>query len=99
MSSATKRAKPAGRRHAHPGHSKAQCLKVFSRLSAYLDGDLPGNICQEIKRHLSRCAKCEVFMKSLRLTVALCRKYRARPLPPAARTRLKRAILRAVGRA
>jgi anti-sigma factor RsiW len=85
--------------HRHAGHGKAQCLKIFRRLSGYLDGELPGNICREIRKHLGDCKRCEVFLQSLRQTIALCRKYRARPLPPAARARLKSAILRAVGRA
>jgi anti-sigma factor RsiW len=93
---APKQAQPL---HPHPGHAKARCLKIFRRLSAYLDGDLPGNVCEEIRKHVGDCPNCEVFVESLRMTISLCRKYDTGPLPPAAQARLKQAILRAVSRA
>lgn len=99
MSPRRTRARTRRPSHRHAGHGKAQCLKVFRRLSGYLDGELPGNICREIRKHLGDCTRCEEFLESLRETIALCRKYRARALPPAARARLKLAILRAVRRA
>lgn len=92
-------ARTKARLHSHPGHTKAKCLKIFRRLSAYLDGELPRDFCKQIRKHLGACPKCELFVRSLRLTISLCRKYKTGRLPLAAQARLKLAILRAVGRA
>ncbi len=74
-------------------HSKAHCLKILRRLSEYLDDELPGNLCREIRKHLGACPRCEVFLTSLKATVNLCRHKPTRPLSAAARTSLRRKIL------
>jgi len=86
------------RTHRHAGHSKAHCLKIFRRLSLYLDGDLPDNACEEIRKHLRGCDNCEVFLASFKRTVILCRKYQAKPLPPATKNAIRAAVLQAAGR-
>jgi anti-sigma factor RsiW len=90
--------KNAAHRHRHAGHSKARCLKIFRRLSLYLDGELPDNACEEIRKHLRGCNNCEVFLASFKRAVTLCRKYPASPLSPAAKSALRAAILKAAGR-
>jgi anti-sigma factor RsiW len=82
----------------HAGHSKAQCLKIFRRLSLYLDGELPDNACEEIRNHLHGCDNCEVFLASFKRTVTLCRAYPAPPLPLATKAALRAAILKVAGR-
>ena len=44
----------------HQGHGKRNCVKILERLSAYLDDELSGDICLEIRTHLgiARIAKC-----------------------------------------
>lgn len=86
------------KRHKHVGHSKAQCLKIFRRLSLYLDGELPDNACEEIRRHLYGCDNCEVFLASFKRTVILCRKYQAKPLSRGAKGAIRAAVLQAAGR-
>ncbi|MFQ5993009.1 MAG: anti-sigma factor family protein [Nitrospiraceae bacterium] len=83
-------------RPVHHGHSKAQCLKVLRRLSEFLDNELSGSICQEIRKHLGACPKCEIFVSSLRQTVSLCRHSRTPRLSPSIKARLRREIHRAV---
>lgn len=97
----TKRLPPARRTrtHRHPGHGRASCLKVLRRLSAYLDDELPGDLCREIRRHMGACPNCEVFLASLRETIRLCRHTAPRPLSSAAKARLRRQILKAAGTA
>lgn len=87
----------ASHTHRHAGHSKAQCLKIFRRLSLYLDGELPGNVCEEIRKHLHGCDNCEVFLASFKRTVTLCRTYPAKPLSRSAEDAIRSAVLRAVG--
>ena len=86
------------RAHRHAGHSKAHCLKIFRRLSLYLDGELPDNACEEIRKHLHGCDNCEVFLASFKRTVILCRKYPAAALPPATKSAIRAAVLQAAGR-
>lgn len=85
------RRRPSPRLHRH---SKAHCLKILRRLSEYLDDELPGNLCREIRKHLGACPRCEVFLTSLKTTINLCRNSPTRPLSAAARTSLRRKILR-----
>ena len=82
----------------HHGHSKAQCVKVLRRLSAYLDDELSVNICKEVRKHLGACPNCEVFVASLRQTVSLCRHVGPAPPTPAFKARLRTEILKAAGR-
>ncbi len=85
-----KQTKPSSRHKAGPGH----CLKLLRQLSAYIDGELPSDICQEIRSHLGDCPNCEVFILSLQQTVILCRHRPVPPLKPADRVALRRAILK-----
>jgi len=82
--------------HRHVSHSKAHCLKIFRRLSLYLDGELPDNACEEIRKHLHGCDNCEVFLASFKRTVTLCRKYPSKPLSLAAKEAIRSAVLQAV---
>ena len=86
------------RAHRHAGHSKAQCLKIFRRLSLYLDGELPDNACEEIRKHLHGCDNCEVVLASFKRTVTLCRKSPAKTLSPTAKGAIRAAVLKAVCR-
>lgn len=75
-------------------HKKGRCLHILRELSAYIDDELPGDICQEIRRHLGACPKCEDFVASLRQTVSLCRHSPASALTPADRALMRRKILK-----
>jgi len=79
-----------GHRH---GREKGRCLQILRELSAYIDDELSGTICGEIRRHLGACPNCEDFVASLRQTVALCRHKPAPPLLAADRARMREAIL------
>jgi len=84
--------------HPHHGHSKARCVKVLRRLSAYLDDELSVGICKEIRKHLGACPNCEEFVASLRQAVSLCGHVNPLPLSPAFKARLRIQILKAAGR-
>jgi hypothetical protein len=98
MSTPLRRAARPRPAHKHRGHSKANCLKILRGLSAYLDEELAGNVCREIRKHLGACPNCEVFLASLRQTITLCRHVEPPPLSPAAKIRLRGQILKAAGR-
>lgn len=76
-------------------HEKGRCLRILRELSAYIDDELSGTICREIRSHLGACPNCEDFVASLRQTVSLCRQRPAPSLASSDRARMRDAILRA----
>lgn len=42
------------------------CRKALSRLHAYLDGELPGNLGEQFEEHLHLCASCRSRAEKLR---------------------------------
>lgn len=79
--------------HHQPGEGR--CLDILRQLSAYIDDELPSDICAELRRHVGACPNCEDFIASLRDTVKLCRHHETPPLSAQDRTRLRLDILRA----
>lgn len=80
-------------------HSRAGCLKVLRRLSAYLDDELTTELCKQVRAHMGMCPRCEVFLNSLRQTISLCRHCEASPLSPSKKLQLRREIQKAISRA
>lgn len=76
-------------------HGKGRCVDILKKLSAYIDDELPGTLCEELRKHLGACPNCEDFVASLRQTVALCRHQPAQALSQAERARMRNDILRA----
>jgi len=85
-----KRSKPSPDRH---NHGKGHCVDLLRQLSAYIDDELPSDICREIRQHLGACPNCEVFIASLKHTVTLCRHRPAPQLTSTDRVNMRRAIL------
>jgi anti-sigma factor RsiW len=75
-------------------HGKGSCVAILKKLSAYIDDELPGTLCTELRRHLGACPNCEEFVASLRQTVALCQHQPAPALSQAERARMRNDILR-----
>lgn len=80
-----------------PTHGKAHCLRILRQLSAYIDDELSGDICDEIRRHLGACPNCETFVTSLRQTVSLCRHSPSPTLSAASRAVMRKKILETTG--
>ncbi len=87
-------ARPSSTRHQHD-HGKSRCLDILRQLSAYIDDELAGDICHEIRRHVGACPNCEVFVASLRQTVSLCRHSPAPSLSTVDRAAMRQNILKA----
>ncbi len=85
-----KMSKPSSHRHSH---GQGHCVDLLRQLSAYIDDELPSDICQEIHRHLGACPNCEVFIASLQHTVTLCRHRPAPRLTSVDRMNMRHAIL------
>lgn len=89
-SAGKKRSRPLSARHTH---GEGRCVDLLRQLSAYIDDELPSDICMEIRRHLGACPNCEVFIASLQHTVTLCRHRPAPQLTSIDRMNMRRAIL------
>lgn len=76
-------------------HGKGRCVAILKKLSAYLDDELSGDVCADLRRHLGACPNCEEFLTSLRQTVTLCRHRPAPALSDAERARMRDNILQA----
>jgi anti-sigma factor RsiW len=87
------RRRPTAKPH---GHKTERCLRILRELSAFIDDELPGTLCRQIRRHLGDCPHCEDFVASLRQTVLLCRRNPAPALPADERARMRERILYAV---
>ena len=85
-----KRSESSSHRHTH---GQGHCLDLLRQLSAYIDDELPSDICREIRRHLGACPNCEVFIASLQHTVTLCRHRPAPQLTSVDRMNMRHAIL------
>ena len=83
-----KQSKPSSYDHRH-----SEGVDLLRQLSAYIDDELPSDICKEIRRHLGACPNCEFFIASLQHTVTLCRHRPAPQLRPVDRMNMRRAIL------
>jgi predicted anti-sigma-YlaC factor YlaD len=52
-------------------HEHKECQKLLGSLSDYLDGEVSGELCQEIERHISGCHNCRIVIDTLRKTISL----------------------------
>jgi anti-sigma factor RsiW len=85
-----KPSKPLSHDHSH---RQGDCVALLQQLSAYIDDELPSDVCAEIRRHMGTCPNCEIFIASLQHTVTLCRHRPAPRLTSADRKNMRRAIL------
>jgi len=72
------RAKDAEGITIHAGAEPARpprCRKLFAALSDYIDGLVDDAVCEQMDRHIGDCQPCQVFLRSLKSTVQLCRAY------------------------
>ena len=89
---ATPKKRSGSSSHRHT-HGQGHCVNLLRQLSAYIDDELPSDICREIRRHLGACPNCEVFIASLQHTVTLCRHRPAPELTSVDRMNMRREIL------
>jgi anti-sigma factor (TIGR02949 family) len=79
------------REHVHGGRS---CREMLERLSEYLDGELPDDLCERIEGHMKDCTPCSGFLESLRRTIGLIRESGPGDLPEDLRRELLAAAAR-----
>lgn len=72
--------------------SNADCQRILSRISAYIDGDLDETACARIVQHCDTCPRCATVVEGLRKTVGVCREAGSAPLPEPVRQRAHAAV-------
>lgn len=60
-----------------------ECKEIFEKLSEYLDGELPPELCEQMRGHIEDCPPCVEFISSLQKTVDLCRQLPSTGSSPA----------------
>ena len=72
-------------------HGSEGCKEIFARLSEYMDGELPADLCEKIDGHMGDCPPCQAFLRSLKSTVRLVEAVDSPRLPDDALRSLRRA--------
>ena len=72
-----------------------KCLRLFARLSEYLDDELSQRDCAAIRKHLDGCTNCQGFLRTLEKTVELCRQYGSNDVPPPIKAQARSELLEA----
>lgn len=76
-----------------PAQNPATCPDVLTLYSQHLEGDISGELCAEMERHLASCDACRGTCDSLKQTLALCRTSAPRtPVPEAVQAAVKVAL-------
>ncbi|BBO69246.1 hypothetical protein DSCA_31760 [Desulfosarcina alkanivorans] len=75
-----------------PHHSHENCIRLFERLSEYIDRELDAPTCEDIEAHIRSCKPCQVCLETLKQTVALCKNLERRQVPEAFTLKLRGAI-------
>lgn len=52
-------------------HNHQKCGDLLGSLSAYIDGDLSPELCQELEKHLADCDNCRVVLNTTKRTIDL----------------------------
>jgi anti-sigma factor (TIGR02949 family) len=70
-------------------HMHKNCDELLGSLSAYIDGDLPPELCEELEKHLAGCNDCRVVLNTTKRTIDLVHSPIEKPaLPEDVRERL-----------
>lgn len=80
------------------GAKNAACKDLLTRISAYLDGELPAPACRAIEAHCRDCPGCAALTEGLRRTIGLCQEAGRTPLPDAVRERARASVRRLLNR-
>lgn len=72
-------------------HGIEECKELFERLSEYIDGELPQDLCSHIEGHMEDCPPCVAFLRSLRQAVDLVGDLEAPAMPDEVRGAVREA--------
>lgn len=68
---------------------QGHCKDYLIKFSEYIDGELPPEVCEQIRAHLEHCTNCTIVLDTLRRTIDLYHhESENESLPDSVRTRL-----------
>jgi anti-sigma factor RsiW len=73
-------------------HDRAECLRMFEKLSEYLDEELDAASCRDMEKHMEGCVKCHACLETLRRTIEICKQMESKPVPSTFSKRLRQLI-------
>jgi len=56
-----------------PMHNHENCSEYLKQISAYIDGELPPEVCAALEAHLRECENCRIVVDTMRKTIELYR--------------------------
>jgi anti-sigma factor RsiW len=63
--------------------------QIFNKVCDFIDDELDEATCEELKKHLSACPRCRIYVDSVRKTIMLYREKDAtKKMPAESRQRL-----------
>ena len=82
-----------------PHHDHRECIKLFEKLSEYIDGEADEVTCETIRAHLADCPCCTTCMETLKRTVGFCEETPEEPVPQSFSKKLRAALKTIPGQA
>jgi RNA polymerase sigma-70 factor (ECF subfamily) len=73
------------------------CPDVLALFTRKLEGEISGDVCAELERHVQSCDACRTRCDSLRATLALCSRAGEEPVPPHVERSVREALRRVLG--
>jgi RNA polymerase sigma-70 factor (ECF subfamily) len=70
------------------------CPDVLALFSRKLEGEISGDVCAEMEKHVQACDACRTRCDSLRATLALCSRAGEEPVPPHVERSVREALRR-----
>jgi RNA polymerase sigma-70 factor (ECF subfamily) len=70
------------------------CPDVLELFSRKVEGEISGNVCAELERHVASCDSCRARCDSLRATLTLCSRAGEDPVPPHVERSVREALRR-----
>ena len=72
-----------------------ECSEIFAKLSEYLDGELPSDLCAEMTEHIQDCEPCVAFVESLKKSIGMVKAAPEAVLPGPVKAELRAQMLAA----
>jgi RNA polymerase sigma-70 factor (ECF subfamily) len=73
------------------------CPDILGLLSQKLEGEISGDLCAELERHVAACPACRGRCDSLRASLDVCRRAGKTPVPPRVERSVRAELRRALG--
>lgn len=77
-----------------PEPTPGGCPDVLSLYSRHLEGEIDGELCAEMEKHIAACARCRASCDSLKRVLALCASVPAETVPESIQQSVRAEVLK-----